>query len=105
MKFEIEISDEEIRGALEKEFNDMATISGSYRASPVNGILRTVVRTQVEQAIESHDYSKAIVSLIDERADEEINKVVNAKLPGWISRQVKELLKYASANLLKTNDT
>jgi len=87
MKFEFEIPDDQIRAIVEREAGQL--IRGT------NWTLQGLIKQHMAKAVIEKDYGGLIETAIDKRAEIEINKAIDQKLPGFIKRQIKEMLKLA----------
>jgi hypothetical protein len=68
----------------------------SYR---LNNIINEAMTESVKNAFaKDPDIKQMIVDGIQTIANEEVRKIANKKVPGWVSRQMKEMLKYARAS-------
>jgi len=105
MKFEFEINEEDILKIAKKEIEKLA--HGSIRDSRTNNLAEKiksiaygVIEQRTNELLKSSEFKGRVDDAIRERGDEEIKKLVNQKVSGWVAHNVKEMLKYASFRYL-----
>ena len=96
MKIEIEISEKDIKDYVEQYFDQ--NLRKSYVSYDFKKFLEDHVKAALSRSFAETDFMTIIEKNCREIAIKEIDKAANQKVPGWVARQMKEMLKYARAS-------
>lgn len=103
MKFEFEISDSLINEMVCKDVAKITDTTYGRRSELSHYIgesVEKVVKTRVEEVMQSEEIITMIDEVIKVRADQALPEISDQKVPGWVSRNIKEMLKYAKYRFL-----
>lgn len=96
MKVEIEIDEENIKNYIQKYCQDVLT--SRFCSMDLRNLIELKVKETLLRTFDETSFKDIIERNCQEFAKQEIEKAAQKKLPGWVNRQIKEMLKYARAS-------
>lgn len=96
MKVEIEINEEDIKNYIQKYCQDVLT--HRFCSMDLKNLIEQNVKETLLRTFDGTSFREIIETTCQELARQEIERVAQKKIPGWVNRQMKEMLKYARAS-------